>query len=341
MSANRNNNEQKRLQDLSATGIMDSLPEAAYDDIATLAAYICETPIAYISFIDETRQWYKSRINIPFSETTLNQALCMPTMQETELLHVPDMTLDPRFKDSPFVQDSKFGIRFYAGYPLINSEGSTLGTLCVIDSKKRRLNEQQKFALEALGRQVVMMLELKRVLNTSNELALYDTLTGLANRLLVHERLSQALSKATLDGYSCAVLFIDLDRFKAINDTLGHAAGDVVLQEIGRRLRSAVRQTDTVSRYGGDEFLVVLHNIKDATELTAIADLIRQKLEQPIFFEGNAMTIAASIGSSTFPEHAQTGEELIRRADSALYVAKRQGSGVHQEYVSIAKNPLA
>ena len=324
---------EKRLQDLEDTAIMDTLPEAAYDDIASLAAFICDTPIAYISFLDQTRQWYKARIGLPFSETLIGEALCLPTLQETELVYIPDTTLDHRFRENPFVTSTEYAVRFYAGIPLINSEGSALGTLCVIDMKQRELSEHQKFALAALGRQVVAQLELRRLLNTSQELALYDTLTGLANRLLLHEKLSQALSKAHTQSSICAVLFIDLDRFKEVNDSLGHAAGDAVLREVSYRLRQTVRHEDTVGRYGGDEFIVVLHDVINETAVQKIIVAIQNALSTPINFEGHTVEIGASIGSSFYPLHAESGEELIRHADSALYQAKKEGQGLHRNYL--------
>ncbi len=170
----RSATEIKRLQDLAATGIMDTLPEPAYDDITALASYICNSPIAYISFFDDNRQWYKSRINVPFEETSLEDALCSHTLHEKELVQVPDLTEDDRFKNNRIVQ-SGLGIRFYASYPLVNAAGSALGTLCVIDFTKRELNERQRFAMEALGHQVIAQLELRRLLNESRFHAFHDS----------------------------------------------------------------------------------------------------------------------------------------------------------------------
>lgn len=322
----------KRLQDLAATGIMDSLPETAYDDIATLAAYICDTPIAYISFVDEKRQWYKARIGLPFTETSLDEAMCLPTLLETELVYVPDARQDERFRDHHFVTRSERAVRFYAGVPLINSEGSALGTLCVIDTKKRELNERQKFALAALGQQVVSQLELRRVLNTSRELALYDALTGLANRLLLRDRLALALSQAALRDGNCAVLFVDLDRFKQVNDTLGHEAGDVVLRIVADRLRCLVSPNDTVARYGGDEFVIVLHNVPDTGHVRAIVINVQNALTLPITYRDQIVEVGACIGSSLYPLHATTADELIRHADTALYSAKKSGISQHRDF---------
>jgi diguanylate cyclase (GGDEF)-like protein len=314
--------EHKRLEDLAATGIMDTLPEAAYDDISILASYICDTPIAYISFIDDKRQWYKSSINVPITETSIEDALCANTLHGTELVHVSDLTQDARYRENPFVK-SEMGIRFYAGYPLINSEGSALGTLCVIDYKVRELDERQRFALSALGRQVITQLELRRNLNTTASQAAHDALTGLPNRLLLTERLAQACRKAVTSKGQCALLFIDLDHFKAVNDTHGHSAGDLVLVEVASRLRSILRKGDTVGRYGGDEFLVVLEGIKTIADVEVIMESITSVLEVPIAHKSQLVRIGASIGYSIFPLHAKTSDELIQHADTRLYKAKR------------------
>lgn len=320
--------EQKRLQDLVDTGIMDTLPEKVYDDIATLAAYICESPIAYISFLDDKRQWYKARINIPFEETSIEDALCSVTIGESELVHVPDLTRDTRFQSNAFVQ-SDMGIRFYAGIPLVNSEGSALGSLCVVDYKVRELTDKQRFALEALGRQIVSQLELRKVLNTSIHHALHDVLTGLPNRLLFRERLAQACREAKRHNEKCAVLFIDLDGFKLVNDTHGHSVGDATLKYTAERLSSVLREEDTVARYGGDEFVIILNRIKDAKEAGKVAASIQERLEKPLVIDGLSLKVGASVGISLYPEHATTSDELIQHADKALYEVKRSAPGTH------------
>lgn len=325
--------EEKRLQDLMATGIMDTVPEQIYDDIAILAAYICKSPIAYISFIDGDRQWYKSRVNLSIKETTIDEALCATTIQETGLIHVSDLSKDKRFQNNPFVK-SKDGIRFYAGYPLINSEGSALGTLCVIDYKVKELDEHQKNSLEALGRQVMALLDMRRALNTSRHHALHDNLTGLPNRLYFRERLNQACREAKRHNERCAVLFIDLDKFKLVNDTHGHHIGDLALKNTALKLRSVLREEDTVGRFGGDEFVVILNRIKDAKEAGKVASSIQEALERPLLLDGITVNIGASIGISLYPDHGLGTTTLINRADAALYEVKKSSRGSHQFFNS-------
>lgn len=161
-------NESERLQALQKYNILDTLPEQVFDDITTIAAQICNVPIALISLIDEERQWFKSHFGLDATETPRDFAFCAHAINEPEkLFEVEDSEKDERFQDNPLVTGDP-NVKFYAGSPLINPEGHALGTLCVIDNKANKLTEQQKKSLKALSRQVVSQLELKR----SNELIL-------------------------------------------------------------------------------------------------------------------------------------------------------------------------
>lgn len=156
--------------------------------------------------------------------------------------------------------------------------------------------------------------------------ALHDGLTGLPNRLLLHDRLQQAILVAQREARPLALLVMDLDRFKEVNDNFGHQYGDALLQEVARRLRSRLRESDTVARLGGDEFGIVLPGVKDQTDAGMAAAKLLQALAQPYALEHQALDIAASIGISLYPEHGSDAVTLLRRADVAMYVAKR-GSG--------------
>ena len=155
----------------------------------------------------------------------------------------------------------------------------------------------------------------------------YDALTGLPNRRLLQDRLEQDLIKARRTGSPLALLFIDLDRFKEINDTLGHAKGDVMLVEAARRIRGCVRESDTVARLGGDEFTVILSEFNGRPQIERIAQHIIQELVHPFYFENDEMGyyISASIGISLYPDDATDLEGLLKHADQALYVAKAEG----------------
>jgi diguanylate cyclase (GGDEF)-like protein/PAS domain S-box-containing protein len=152
--------------------------------------------------------------------------------------------------------------------------------------------------------------------------AVHDALTGLPNRLLLHDRLSQAILSARRDQTPLALLVIDLDRFKEVNDTLGHHYGDLLLRELGVRLRGILREADTAARLGGDEFAVLLPRA-NAEEAEKAARRLLEALEQPFIVDGHPVEVGASIGVSVFPEHGSDPGTLLRRADVAMYVAKR------------------
>ena len=173
---------------------------------------------------------------------------------------------------------------------------------------------------------------LKRELQTTKEkleqLAFYDTLTGIGNRNLFADHLDHGLLLARRSASPLAVLVIDLDEFKAVNDTFGHAAGDAMLRTVGQRLVGALRQSDTAARLGGDEFAVILETDVSAEGATKVSRKIIETLEQPVEHDGNLLRIGASVGIALYPEHADDADHLVRCADVAMYQAKGRGGGI-------------
>jgi diguanylate cyclase (GGDEF)-like protein/PAS domain S-box-containing protein len=156
--------------------------------------------------------------------------------------------------------------------------------------------------------------------------ATHDALTGLPNRVLLLDRLQQAIAAARRDGTTLSLLLMDLDRFKEVNDTLGHHAGDLLLQQVGTRLHSALREVDTIARLGGDEFAVILHGT-GADGVSTIVEALLERLQAPFVVEGQPVAIGASIGVALWPAHGEDSDTLMRRADVAMYVAKRGNAG--------------
>lgn len=154
-------NDAARVDALQKYAILDSEPEQAFDDLTLLASYVCRTPIALISLVDEDRQWFKARIGISATETSRDIAFCSTAIQQRDVFVVPDAMQDERFRTNPLVV-SEPNIRFYAGAPLINEDGYALGTLCVIDRMPRNLAADQEVALKALTRLVLMQMEFRR-----------------------------------------------------------------------------------------------------------------------------------------------------------------------------------
>lgn len=157
--------------------------------------------------------------------------------------------------------------------------------------------------------------------------ALHDDLTKLPNRVLLHDRISQSILGVDREKSLVAIMLMDLDRFKEVNDTLGHHSGDLLLRQIGPRLRSILRESDTIARLGGDEFAILLPNVVDRPAAVQVADKIKRALDLPFEIQGLKLNIEASIGIAFAPDHGRDVDTLIQRADIAMYVSKGSGSG--------------
>jgi diguanylate cyclase (GGDEF)-like protein/PAS domain S-box-containing protein len=213
----------------------------------------------------------------------------------------------------------------WLGVPLI-SQQRVLGALVVQSySGDVRYTEEDKELLQFVSTQVAAAIERKQTHTRLQHLAQHDALTGLPNRELFHDRLQTALARARREHSRLALLYIDLDRFKQVNDALGHAAGDLLLREVGLRLRQCVRESDTIGRIGGDEFLVLLPTIDQPADAARVAAKIRHALNRPFELDGELASISSSIGIAVCPEHGDGKQELIQRADRAMYAAKQRG----------------
>lgn len=174
--------------------------------------------------------------------------------------------------------------------------------------------------------------QIKQSQEQLDHLAHYDALTDLPNRLLLTERLEQAIKHAERHQRNLAVFFIDIDRFKHINDSLGHPVGDMLLQEVSKKLLEVVRQEDTVSRIGGDEFVIVLEEIDEPEHATNVAQKLLQSFEQPFLLEGREVSVTTSLGICLYPSDGQDADTLLRNADAAMYRAKDEGRNNYQFY---------
>jgi diguanylate cyclase (GGDEF)-like protein len=183
---------------------------------------------------------------------------------------------------------------------------------------------------DLIARAIRYAIERKKAEERLAYLAQYDPLTGLANRALFHDRLEQALARAARSGDAVALLFVDLDRFKAVNDTVGHAGGDQFLQEVAWRIAGRVRESDTVARLGGDEFALILEGLRDARDAAKVARDLLTRLSEPVALDGYEIPVSASIGIAVQPP--SEGDRLLKDADAAMYRAKRMGGNHHRFY---------
>lgn len=328
-----------RLQALGRYQILDSEREPSFDSIVALAAGVCQVRYAAVSFLDGQRQWFKAVHGLDVSETPSEEAFCKRALAGNSVFEVCDASRDCRFAANSFVTGPPY-VRFYAAMPILASDGTAIGTLCVFDPKPRRrgLDALQHQTLQVLAGQIQSLLELRNIalerqaqLAAKSELAKrlrhvaeHDALTGLPHRRPFQKRLAEAMRDAETSNQRVALMLIDVDHFKQINDALGHDFGDAMLRKFANRLRASVRSSDTVARLGGDEFGVLLKGIDRDEEIAAIARSLNERLHAPMQHRGRSVECRASIGMAIFPDHAATSNGLIKCSDLALAEAKRE-----------------
>ena len=326
--------EALRLESLHDLNLLDTEPEPEFDELVRIAADICETPISTMTLVDEHRQWFKAAVGVSHRENPREISFCARAIERPEFFVVEDASKDDRFSANPLVT-AEGGIRFYAGMPLEVPGGFRVGTLCVIDTVPRTLSRMQRDTLQVLSRQVMARMELRLQrqdlqaalleLEEANRrlklLSVTDALTGLHNRRAFEERLEMEFSLARRKERALSVVMVDIDFFKKVNDTLGHAAGDDVLCEVAKQLQASVRVSDMAARFGGEEFVVILSET-DAESAYGWAERLAESLGQANW-QHHAVTL--SMGIAQLREEVEGTLELVERADKALYAAKRGG----------------
>ncbi|KAB0499944.1 sensor domain-containing protein [Pseudomonas vancouverensis] len=257
----------------------------------------------------------------PEQPGTLTERLCAEVIRSGQ-----PILLTPEQQEAPAgfeVVVSGQPASCWLGVPL-NAQKGTIGALIVKSIPGgERYTEQDKELLQYVCAQVATAIERKQLHARLERMAQYDQLTQLPNRELLRERLKASLETARRDKGRMALLYVDLDRFKQVNDTLGHGVGDMLLQAVANRLKGCVRETDTVARIGGDEFVVLLHSIQASVDTDTVVGKIRQVLAQPLRLDGHSLNIQSSIGVARFPDHGTDEKQLFRHADEAMYSAKR------------------
>jgi diguanylate cyclase (GGDEF)-like protein len=231
-----------------------------------------------------------------------------------------------KLRPNPFMMDPQATLKSHLTLPL-SVEGEIIGCISINSDQPNAFDAQKLQFFSVIGYQMAASLRHLQRLSTVKKEAIYDTLTGLVNRRYCEERLSAETQKAFTGGSNLSVIMVDIDHFKKVNDTFGHAGGDQVLREIASLLKNSVRrQDDTVARYGGEEFVLVLPGAPLEAAST-IAERIRQSIENNPFNIGQTQIhLTISLGISNFPTHpAKSKEELVKIADLALYEAKRGG----------------
>ncbi|MCS4306450.1 diguanylate cyclase (GGDEF)-like protein/PAS domain S-box-containing protein [Rheinheimera pacifica] len=213
----------------------------------------------------------------------------------------------------------------WLGVPL-KSHTAVMGALMVQNSADApRYSNSEMELLEFVSVQVAVAIERKQMLDRLHRNALYDQLTQLPNRELFYDRLQLALTTAEREQSQFALLYLDLDKFKQINDNYGHHIGDELLQHTAQRILCCLRSSDTVARFGGDEFVILLQQIDNEDLALLLAEKIRQALNLPFNVSGNALQVLPSVGVALYPQHSKEVQTLILSADNAMYLAKKAG----------------
>ena len=322
--------EQSRLEALSEYDILDTDAEPQFDLIVRLASELTGCPVAVINLIAETRVWTKAAVGVSRGQMGRDQAYCSLAIESSRGLHILDLRADPRTSQLPSTLEQ--GYIMYSGVPLCASCGQPIGTLAVMDSIPRRLTERQLDWLTQLGQQAMALLELRRKQRELQQaqgelqrLVNTDTLTGLMNLRAWREANELERERHSRWGGGHAVIALDLDHFKKINDTHGHAAGDAVLRAVGGLLGQTFRRLDSVARIGGEEFGVLLPHTR-AADAVVLAEQLRAAIEQlRVPFGELSLAVTASIGVAHSGEPNAGGRDAQVLADQRSYVAKRAG----------------
>lgn len=308
--------ERQRLDGLRRLAILDSTAEERFDRITRMARNMFEVPISLISLVDEERQWFKSRCGLDAQETPRDVSFCGHAILGEEIFVVEDATRDPRFADNPLVLGDPH-IRFYAGTPLHIAGGYKVGTLCLIDRRPRQLDERQRALLMDLAGMVEHEL-------AAIQLAILDELTGITNRRGFIMLGQKCLQLSHRQGREASLLFLDLDRFKEINDTLGHEVGDDALRQVALLLSRVFRNADIFARLGGDEFVVLLPGIG-----SALVPRVLARFEKALATfnreQGKPYQLFCSTGIAHYdPLLPPDLELLLQQADKQMYDRKKR-----------------
>jgi diguanylate cyclase (GGDEF)-like protein len=262
----------------------------------------------------------------------------------TQSTHVNEDVLNSD-QGKPWRESSlQTGVVASCGVPLTN-DGKSIGVILFFLSKSSAMDKEIIALLTRIGKNVSFALENFDRADEKNQadkriqfLATHDDLTRLPNRVMFNQLFEQSIRLARRDNHQCAVLFIDLDRFKVINDSLGHAAGDTLLIEVAKRLRDCVRDSDVVGRLGGDEFVVMLDRISDRDQVAVVARKILAALLSPILLAGHECSTTGSVGIAVFPENGNDALTLTKNADIAMYLAKEEGKNDFRFFSSEIKS---
>ncbi|PZQ56901.1 MAG: sensor domain-containing diguanylate cyclase, partial [Phenylobacterium zucineum] len=308
--------EAARQRAVERCGVLDTPPEPTFDRITSLVRRLFGVPMAALSFLDNDRSWLKSADGMDGGDYPRASSFCTHTIQQPRALIVPDTTADPRFSDNPYVCGAPH-IASYIGFPIRTPDGFNIGALCAMDVAPRQFTDDQIEGLAELAAMVGEHLALRRI-------AVEDELTGALSRRAFLEALHVERVRHGRYGRGVSLLMFDVDHFKRVNDTHGHAMGDEVLRAVSACCRQMLRPSDRFGRLGGEEFAIVLPET-DPQGALAVAERFREAIAALRVGEAG-LQVTASFGvTGPLADEDLSLEIWLAAADSALYAAKHAG----------------
>lgn len=329
--------ERERLAELNSYEILDTPADGSFDDITLVAARLFNVPVAIVSLVDTDRVWFKSHYGLEgVTQIARGPGLCASAIMQDRAYVANDLKRDPASLANPIVAMEN-GFRFYAAQPLKSRNGFNLGTICILDRAPRAFSSEEEDLLGRLARMVMSLMEhrvdsrkianLAGAVEAQNRLlahaATHDALTGLMNRRSIDERL-RALDEEKRGSANKAILLLDIDRFKSINDNFGHATGDEVLTTVSKSIARSVRSIDCVGRYGGEEFIVVLSDCDEEAAARAAERIRAGVASTPVALGGEVGHVTIS-GGLCHSDKFSAAQDMLSAADQALYAAKNAG----------------
>lgn len=308
--------EEGRARALDRLDILDTAEEQPFEKVVNLVQQVMNVPMCAVSLVDRNRQWFKARRGLDVSETARDISFCTHAIHESAPFIIRDAAMDARFSENPLVTGGPL-IRSYAGIPLMTPDGYNVGTLCAIDTKPRDFPASEIAILESFAQVVVNELELRQI-------ASVDHLTGALSRRAWSEKAEQEIKRARRYGLSVSMAILDIDKFKAVNDTYGHPAGDMVIKRIAEICLETKRSVDLFGRFGGEEFVMLMPETSEA-EAEQLAERLRIRFADETFDLGEPVRATVSIGVAGLGSDDRDIEQLTERADAALYEAKNNG----------------
>lgn len=356
--------EVRRLAALHATRLLGSAPEEAFDRITRMASRVTGAPIALVSLVGKEVQWFKSRCGFEPHSTARDISFCGHAILSDEPMIVPDATRDRRFAGNPIVLGQPH-VRFYAGVQLYSVDRMKIGTLCVLDHQPRTVDQADLECLRDLARMVEQLIYHRQLAMAAQSLhaqldsdaaaagagmpaaaaevdffLTHDILTGLANRQALVRAIARGVNGWRERAAGAVVACVNLDRFKRLNELLGHRAGDEALVAVTRSLQQHMGEGDMLARAGNDEFVLLLNDAGDEGQAHGLLERLLAAVNRQIIAGGNEIALTCSIGYARYPDDGEDADALLNNAASAMRHAKELGGGAIARFAAEQRSEL-